>query len=332
MEALVVGDIHAKTSNLAETKRLLLWIAGLHPDLPIIFLGDQLDTFGVARVEVVALWRQAIEHLLLERSGEIYFIVGNHDMNHAGTHNFIDLFQVSPRIHVIDRPTVLNDSLFMPFVRDNELFLQHVNKCTQKTVFCHQEFDGAQFENGFYAPHGVNIEDITTSAWIVSGHIHERQNLGDKVFYPGTPRGLTKSDANKGKGVHLINSDTRSVEFIPTPEVVAKPFRLINVDNTTDLASFKVSLKDPERLYVHITGTAEFIKKILRIKDIKKAKITTEYTDEAVSNGAIKESEGIDKAFNKYAISYFDKNDLGAIEIKALWQLVSKYCPSLTTK
>ena len=332
-DIVVVGDIHAKPTNLEETDRLINWISTIEPSLPIVFLGDQLDTFGVARVEVINYWIKALGRLLESRTGHIYFLVGNHDMNHAGTHNFIDLFGIDPRITIVDSPMVLGDMFMMPFVRDNAIFTQQINQSTAKVALCHQEFNGAMFENGFYAPHGVDLETITTKSWVISGHIHEKQHLGEKVFYPGTPRPLTKSDANKVKGIHIINLDTRQSKFVETPTEVSKPFRLITVNESTDLTELKVHLKDGERLYVNIEGSTEFIQKILRLKDIKKAKVTTDYTDSVTGQEAtIKESEGVGKAFDKYAISYFDKNSLGAVEIKAIMNQVTRYCPSLTTK
>ena len=328
-----MGDPHVKPSNIEESQRLIDWLSGLVVDLPLIFLGDQLDTFGVARVEVVDFWRKALHQLTKARAEKIFFIVGNHDQNHAGTHNFMSVFaNFSDQVVVVEEPTTYENCRLIPFMRDNKDFVKAVNDSGSQTIFCHQEFDGAQFENGFYSPHGVKLDELTNTGLIISGHIHKTQHLGDKVFYPGTPRPLTKSDANEQKGVWVAAIEDRDFEFIPTPKEVAKSFRSITINSETDLKVVKKELKDPERLYVNIQGSSDFIKGVTKKLDLSEVKITVDYADELPETGTIKESEGVNKAFHKFAISYFDSSqDIGGTEIKAIMKVVSKYCPNLTT-
>lgn len=338
MRLVVVGDMHVKSSNLDESSRLIDWLCGISPNLPIIFMGDQLNDFGIARVECLSFWKKAISKLRQVRSNDIILLVGNHDKNHEGKQDFMTALFSGMRdqgVFVISEPEVLHGNhLFVPFIRKNNEFVEIVNshlKYADMTVFCHQEFNGSKYENGFFAPHGVDPQSIIGTRKVISGHIHLTQWLGDRFFYVGTPRPLTKSDANQAKGIWLVDTEKDSSEFIETPHEVALPFRRIKVtEGSLDLATLKEESKNPERLYVDIEGSSEFVQRVLKSVKLKGVKTSTAFTDTIeIGSHSVKESEGIPKAFSSYAMKYFDKTDLGSTEIKAVLGVIHKYCPSL---
>lgn len=182
---LFVGDTHVKKDNIEESKRLIEWINHIsvsNGNIPIVFAGDQYNDFGVARVEVADFWVWAFSQF----RQEVIALVGNHDANPDMSMNFMSIHRSAALI--IDKPTRLNSSeiLLMPFIRDNSQFEAEVSLTKSKYVICHQEFDGALYENGFYAPHGIKIDTLSPAIeLVISGHIHKEQKFG-KVWYPET--------------------------------------------------------------------------------------------------------------------------------------------------
>jgi len=67
------------------------------------------------------------------------------------------LFEIEDGVHALS------------FHKDEDQFLSKLK--SGKILFCHQTFDGAKFENGFYAPDGFDFSGIKYEK-IISGHIH----------------------------------------------------------------------------------------------------------------------------------------------------------------
>lgn len=338
MRYVVIGDMHVKSTNLDESCRLIEWISTIRPDLDLVFMGDQLNDFGIARVECLDFWKKSLGLLRHNRSGKIIFLVGNHDKNHDGTHDFMSaLFcdMQSEDVYIISEPKVLGDAIFLPFMRNGDNFLKTLNSLLVEKdlpVFCHQEFDGSFFENGFYAPHGVKPDQIIGTKSIVSGHIHVAQSVGERVFYVGVPRPLTKNDANNDKGVWLFDESLSHREFIKTPSEVAMSFRkMVITEDNFDIEKLKQEVENPDRLYVDIKGTSDFVKSVMKQVKMKGVKVATTFTDTVTfDHRVIKESDGISKAFGEYSMRYFDQTGLGSKEIKAVLNIIHKYCPGLT--
>ena len=83
------------------------------------------------------------------------------------------------------------------------------------TVVCHQTFAGSDYGNGFYAKDGIN-PDLIPQKKIIGGHIHSGQEFG-KVFYVGSPRWRTLTDANQDRAIWLIEFDGEGNLLNKTP-------------------------------------------------------------------------------------------------------------------
>ncbi|RLF66584.1 MAG: hypothetical protein DRN30_01875, partial [Thermoplasmata archaeon] len=229
---LWVGDPHVKKGNLEESKRLIQWADKKARDanVPIIFAGDQYNDFGIARVEAVNFWVEMFGSM----KSPIIALVGNHDANSDMSENFMDIH--AKQVLVINKPTSIELSGrtigLLPFYRKNEEFLSQLNAfpiSKGTVVMCHQEFNGCQYENGFYAPGGFDPDDIPDHITkVISGHIHKEQQFS-KVWYPGTARHLTRSDIGEEKGIFLVDLENNSHEKLLTPPEVSEPFIEVNV-------------------------------------------------------------------------------------------------------
>lgn len=215
MKYLVIGDLHAQIGNLEDTEKILQFLSEICKKAGIVvFLGDMYHTHSVIRQEVVNLFRKYLPKIFGNvQFGKPHVLVGNHDyVGPTNTSmNSISL-TLGDVVHVVDGPyTDGCGGSYMPFTPNNDEFVERANKIRSDVLFCHQTFDSAKFENGFYAPNGVDQGKLMARN-VVSGHIHKQQKIG-KVFYVGTPRALTANDYNEDKGVFLLDLNEETGEL-----------------------------------------------------------------------------------------------------------------------
>lgn len=267
---LLVGDLHAQINNLEDTGIILDAVAYIVRQQNVqftVFLGDVYHTHSVMRQEVVKLLQDKLLNTRGAGQGKPIIIVGNHDLvgptNLAS--NACDL-TLSDVAAVVSEPLQVNDILLMPFIPDNEVFIQLCNQYPDTTVLiCHQTFDGSVYENGFYAPEGVD-QKLIPQKYVLAGHIHKAQTIG-KVKYVGTPRALTAAEHNEDKGVTIVTYDTElktlDTKFISLNSLVKTYIHLdIKQDsfNADQLLSMRWKPKDS--VSIHLYGTEEFCDEI----------------------------------------------------------------------
>jgi DNA repair exonuclease SbcCD nuclease subunit len=332
--AILVGDMHVKKEDIPEAKRFIDWLTTLalsSSSKPlIIFMGDQYNDFALARVESLEFWKWAYERLN-EKLGpnSSLSIVGNHDMNQEET---ATAMSAHSNLTVLARrePVFINKTTAaIGFVRREDLFQKIISEAYAqgaRTILCHAEFQGAQYENGFYAPHGFDLSKYPSDLNFVSGHIHKKQQFGN-VTYVGTPRPLTRSDIGETKGVHLANLLKNSLEFIPTPQEVCESFRSILIKETDYSDSVLESIPDSSRIYVDIHGSKEFVQKISKqLPESVKTRAT--YTEDN-KDFEVRESEGIPSVFTKFSANYFKSTALDQNTQNEVFDRIYAECPSL---
>lgn len=328
MKHIEIGDLHVKKDNIDESKRFIHWLVDVikktkaTSDVKVVFLGDQFNDFGVARVEVIQFWSWA-SHLIKSIAGKnsVYYLVGNHDRNSEGTDTAMHAFHENGII--IDKEAMLlsPDIGAVGFIRDNETFVKEVMRLYEHGVtlmYCHQEFQGAMFESGAYAPHGVDPTTLPSNLKFRVGHFHKKQSFGN-IKYLGTPRHLTKSDIGEQKGIHIYDTDSDKDIFIPTPEEVCESLKFVTIKEGDKLPDINFTNK----VYVELSGSKSWCEKFEK-KIPQGTKINCSYTD-IVKEIKVKESDGIPASFSKY----FDTQDLPSeIKLEVL-RRVYEACPQL---
>jgi len=117
---------------------------------------------------------------------------------------------------------------------------------------------------------------------LIGGHIHTELEMG-RVWYTGNPRWLTKSCANKKKGIWLCehNDETGAIEsktFISTAEVCTPVYSLVWKEKEE-----KPNIPENAKVYLELQGSSDWVnqqKKELvgsvyissKITDIKKSR------------------------------------------------------------
>ena len=329
---LEIGDMHVIKDNLDESVKFINWIISLVKELQakgkivkLIFLGDQMNDFGVAKVEVVEFWDWAYDELskLLGRE-DIITVTGNHDRNSEGKCTALGVYK-GKSIIVDKQPYLLNGEIAaLSYIRSNDEFVKqalHMYSLGMRMIYCHAEFNMAEFEGGYFSPHGIDPKAFPQDLMFVSGHVHKKQSLGNNVFYGGTPRHLMKSDIGEVKGIHIYHQDTKQRVFIPTPEEVCEPFKLLEFKEGDTIPK---DIPNSPRIYVQFTGTKDWCNKI-EAKLPPSVKSRPVYTD-IVADIKVKESDGIPVSFQKYWAEQEVPEDIKADVLK----LIMDNCPQLS--
>lgn len=255
MRLLVVGDAHIKIGIINESRsffdQLLDAIRDKKPDA-VVLLGDQFDTFAVVRSEVLSLWTRFFSEA--SKISHIIALVGNHDLSGAdGGTNPMEAFRSYPNVSIVEQYSELFGMHFLPYFREASEFEAACRKVPKgSTLFCHQSFNGAVFENGFFDPHGADPRCVEHLGKVISGHIHKAQTIGN-IWYPGTPFQHSFADAGEKKAVHLLDGDA----VVETIELQMPQFGVISAGSIEELGNMvsQVLLRDgTENLHLKIVA------------------------------------------------------------------------------
>jgi DNA repair exonuclease SbcCD nuclease subunit len=297
VKVLFVGDIHATQNSLDECWRLIKLIkttADQYSVNSIVFLGDQYDTHAMVHVNVQRFWLTAFEYLKEHR---VIALVGNHDMPN-GNEFTAHSMQVHHDVIVVDQSPRQVDGLGMVGYVQNDSVLKQTEG---NILVCHHTFQGAKYENGFYAKEATDPA-VLNKKLIISGHIHTPAQFAN-VWYPGSPRWLTAADANIDRYIYVLNMTLDSVvsfEKIPTHIACRRIWKLEDRESAPlDPTSLEFS---DSKVIIDIHGSAVWVdarKKMWAQPDVR-----VRTFPEASKIKHVRESEGINTSFVKFFEGY----------------------------
>jgi DNA repair exonuclease SbcCD nuclease subunit len=307
MKILLVGDVHSNPDELQDCETLLDLVevtAFMEQVDAVVFMGDLYNTHDIVNVRCIEFWNRRFRSLK-SKVKEVFALVGNHDQvtpTKAFPHSLVAHQDL---IKVVDKPgiflgTKLDGVAMIPYTHSPQEFVAAANDVGGKILLCHQTFQGATYENGFYAKDAVETKDIPHPV-VFSGHIHSPQKIS-QVQYIGAPRWRTRSDANLDRHLWIVNTSTGKVESkVPTDGC-----RRIHVfTDTPEAPLMVVGYKSGDRLLVDVYGKdAKTVRdRESYIKTAYPGAITRGFPDKAKVS-AVSESEGISVAFKKFSESY----------------------------
>lgn len=314
MKLLLVGDPHVTVEELDDSQALLDGVFGLYSRLApdkVILLGDLHHNHALVRVEVTDFW---LKNLSRFNKDKVVLILGNHDRPNDSSSVAHALQSYTNIAQVIDKTTYWPEAkiALAPYKHDKEDLVNDICSLQKlgkeiKVLVCHQTFDGSKYENGFYAPDGLDARLLGVKS-IVSGHIHTRMNIGWEdgfVSYIGSPRWRSISDANETKAVVLYDTEAGTFQYFDTSEWCS-PISKASITNVNELSSIKFIDNERTRFYIDVVGAKANVE--VEVKNIKsklvKAKIRPVYTDQNSSKLAVTESEGVVNALRRYIKGY----------------------------
>lgn len=289
--ALVIGDPHFKVSNVRETADMTEKIVALakerQPDF-IVCLGDVLDRHET--IHVIPLTKATRFLHLLREIAPLYVVVGNHDRPNNSNfltdeHPFAGLKHWK-NTFIIDQGLVTtiqgHKFLFVPFVppgRFKEAIKQIIPEDCQldqvlsemTCIFAHQEFEGAKM--------GAICSEVgdpwpLNYPYVISGHIHDYDQLASNLLYTGTPiqHAFGDRDDKTISWVEWPNLDSLDQELqpiIPDHQRIdlGLPKKIIVHLSCTEVADYQPPSNT--QLKIIVSGTSAEIKAAMKLSNIK---------------------------------------------------------------
>jgi DNA repair exonuclease SbcCD nuclease subunit len=343
MKILLIGDMHVQSSNLEDTAEIFKLIDQILVDdnqiSAVCLLGDIFHTHNIVKQEPAFFVRSQIEKIINkfkkeDRQIRWVALAGNHDFSTPSAvyvENAVrmvlgDLIEV-----VDDEPLNISDFSFLPFIGDNEKFIQVCNSLPKTSiVVCHQTFDGSRYENNQTAPHGVNQNDIPQKI-VISGHIHTKQNLKNnhnEIAYVGTPRALNSNETNQEKFLTVYDSVNNKFQLHSTDHLV-KCFKAFYIRQGDDNLVVDMQWKPKDDVRIHVSGNEEFYEKVLEINKelLGKVQFIPDIRKELSKVLDIESGKySMDQALHKYVHEIYDMSD----ELKgSVWKKLQNLMPQL---
>ena len=194
----------------------------------LIQLGDVFDRRKYCNFYSLKKTKEVFFDRLYHYGIDTYLLVGNHDTYYKNTNsvNSLDLLlQEYPNLHIIENPTTIaidGVSLCMvPWVcSDNvEVFTKEVEDTKADICFGHFEIAGFAMYKDMTNVDGLDRKIFRKFDTVYSGHYHYRSHQ-DNIYYLGTPMQMTWQDYGDKKGFHVLDLETRDLEFIPNPHEI----------------------------------------------------------------------------------------------------------------
>lgn len=159
----------------------------------------------------------------LNSSYKSWLLVGNHDTFYKNTTkvNSLDLLLSGyQNIHSICSPFETSfdgtSILFLPWIcPENEQEVLDAISLSKSQICCgHFEIQGFEMYKGTVIDHGISPSVFNKFELVLSGHYHHKSTKSN-ITYCGTPYEMTWSDFDDQKGFHILDTNTRELEFIP---------------------------------------------------------------------------------------------------------------------
>jgi DNA repair exonuclease SbcCD nuclease subunit len=326
---LAVGDPHFKTTNCSDTdnfsKQIIDLVTSRRPDV-VVLLGDILDRHEHIHEKPLNRCVKFIETLTtLVAPGHLAVLVGNHDRPNNSVfltdeHPFRMLKGWDSKPIVADVVKTLSVSghklVFAPYVPPGRFtealdtitwrapyvhpgrFTEALDTITwrdAKVIFAHQEFFGAKM--------GAVVSEVgdkwpLDAPFVISGHIHDYDELQSNIIYTGTPTQHAFGD-----------KEEKSVSWITVGDVVKHERIFLNIikkRTVTVTAQEITSFQLPENceLRLTITGTPAEIKAVSRLELLKTfSEKGVKISYKADSKPLSEESR---RVVRKYNMTFFD--------------------------
>jgi DNA repair exonuclease SbcCD nuclease subunit len=159
-----------------------------------------------------------------------FLLVGNHDTYYKNTNEVNSLgllLNEYTNVQQIHKPVELEfdgtSILAVPWIcpENHAEVLQAMEETKAQIVIGHFEIQGFEMHKGALNEDGLDRNIFSKFDMVLSGHFHHKSTKGN-ITYVGTPYEMTWSDYDDQKGFHILDTETRELEFIPNPFIMFK--------------------------------------------------------------------------------------------------------------
>lgn len=187
----------------------------------VIHLGDIFDRRKYINYKTLHAARDFFFEPM--REFKMHLLVGNHDTAFKNTNevNSPDLLlRDYPNINCIEaaEDIVIDGTVLgmLPWVCSDNYAesMEYLQSTKAQLLFGHLEIRGFEMHAGHSSNTGFDPSVFDKFHTVFSGHFHHKSNNGN-ITYLGAPYEMTWSDYNDPRGWHILDTDTRQIEFIP---------------------------------------------------------------------------------------------------------------------
>jgi len=203
-------------------------------------LGDILDRRTFVNYQSAKRLEESIVRPLHDRGIESWWIVGNHDMplkNSCEINSMKQLYgnHKYDTMNIVDTPTDIEVDgtklLLLPWICSGNYAdcFKAMKKTKANILLAHLEISGFEMYKGSVVDIGMDYKEFQKFEMVLSGHFHHRSHRAN-IWYLGTQYEQTWADFSDVKGFHILDTDTRELEFIKNPFTI---FHKIVYDDTS---------------------------------------------------------------------------------------------------
>lgn len=254
----------------------------------VIFGGDLFHKRNSVDTRV---YNKVFEVLAINRDIDVYMLRGNHDSvtNSLYTSSSIEPIGYLPNVHIFSSTDTFSftdvNLVFEPYGDETEEIKEHIKGSYDENktniLVAHIGVEGSLTGKGSHRLEGAfGYQDLLPDnyAFILLGHYHRRQYFTNpNHFYGGSLMQQSFSDEQESNGVHLIDTDKLTTEFIPI-----NTRRFITIQGEDIPENFDQLIEEDN--FIRVIGTANHAK-VLEMDESMKDKnvevqIKKEYTVE----------------------------------------------------
>lgn len=209
----------------------------------VVHLGDLVDRRKFINYNTASRLRKDFLEPLSKSGKQLYIIAGNHDTYYKNTNSLNSLREILfgyNNINIYDEvPEAIDFDgtkiLMLPWIcsENKESILKAIKETTAPIVMGHLELGGFEMYRGHVNDHGDDPKLFDKFDIVCSGHYHTRSNNGN-IYYLGTPCEYTWSDYNDPKGFHILDTETRQLQFIRNPDTLFVKFHYDDLNKQMD--------------------------------------------------------------------------------------------------
>ncbi len=208
----------------------------------VVQFGDLFDRRKYVNFVTLSKSREYFFDKLREHGITMHVFVGNHDTFYKNTNDVNSpdlLLNDYDNIHVYSDPTdIILDGTpiaLLPWVCSGNYHtsLQYIENTNAQILFGHLELAGFEMHRGTFNDHGMDTKLFDKFDLVCSGHYHHKSSRGN-INYLGTPYEMTWSDFQDPRGFHIMDTNTRELEFIQNPYRMFNKIHYDDTDKTMD--------------------------------------------------------------------------------------------------
>ena len=194
----------------------------------LIHLGDVVDRRKYINYRIAHNFRHKFLQRLWDEKIDTHIIVGNHDIYFRNTNKINAVQELCTTPDGLHEPWIYEEPkavdfdglklLMLPWINpeNEEHSLKTLDTAQADILIAHLDLNGFVMVDGIRQLHGYDKKIVQRFEKTYSGHFHTKNDDG-QVFYLGSQYEMTWADYNKQKGFHILDTETREIEFIKNP-------------------------------------------------------------------------------------------------------------------